>query len=133
MTDRALTFTAAVGVIAGVHDGTSDGRSDTHVSDLTGFTDTDDLVIEVTDLSDGRLAFHGNVSHFAARHFKSRHIALFCHEPSRHAGSSCDLSAFTGLKFDVVDHGTDGDRFERKRVANLDVGVRTGNDHVAYA
>ena len=39
MTDRALTFTTAVGVVVRVHDGTADGRTDAHVALAAGLTD----------------------------------------------------------------------------------------------
>ena len=41
MTDRVLTFTAAVRVIARVHNGTTDGRADAHVAFAAGLADGD--------------------------------------------------------------------------------------------
>ena len=131
MSDGSSAFAAAVRVIARVHYRTSDGGSDTHVSRLTCFTYSDDFVVEVAYLSDSRLALNRNVSHFAARHFKSSHSVLFRHKLSSHTGGSRYLTAFAGLKFDVVNHRTYGNEFERKRVAYLYIGVLSGYDNVS--
>ena len=132
MTDGTFALAAAVRVIARVHYGTSDGRSDTQMSGLTGFTDSDNLVVEVTDLTDSRLTFDGNVSHFAAGKFESGKSALFRHKLSSHTRASRKLSALTRLKFDIVYHSTYGDIFEGKAVADLNIRVGTRNDDVAY-
>ena len=102
------------------------------MSGLTCLTYSDDFVIEVTDLTDRSLALDRNVSHFSARHFKSGHSAFFCHKLSSHARASRDLTALAGLKFDVVNHRTDGDKFKRKGVADFDIGVLAGYEFVAY-
>ena len=48
--DGRLTFTTAVGVVAGVHYGTANGRSDTHVTFSAGFTEVYVFVVGVADL-----------------------------------------------------------------------------------
>ena len=56
MTDGRTTLTTTVGVIAGVHDGTADGGTEALMAGLTGLTNLDGVVLEVTDLTDGGLA-----------------------------------------------------------------------------
>ena len=64
-TDTNLTFTTAVGMVIGVHYGTSDGGTDAHVALTTGLTDLDVFVVQVTNFTDGGLALDPNLSYFA--------------------------------------------------------------------
>ena len=134
-TDGRFAFTTAVRVVAGVHDGTADGRSDTHVTLLAGFTDLDSVVLDVADLTDRCEAVHTDVANFAGGKSDLSHIALFCHELRLSAGGSYKLTALAGIKLDVVDERTYGDICERKRVAGFDIGVsaRVENVAVGYA
>jgi hypothetical protein len=43
-----------------------------------------------------------------------------------------ELSALAGIKLYVMNEGTCGDVYEGQRVAGLDIGVRAGDDLVAY-
>ena len=131
MTDGRFTFTAAVRVIVGVHDRTAHRRTGTEVTGLTRFAHADDLVFEISDLTDRRLASHGNESHFAGRHFDCRIRALFCHDLRRDTRASCDLTAATGLHLDIMDHRTDRDVRKRKRVADFDIGFLSAENLVA--
>ena len=65
-TDGRTTLTTTVGVIAGVHNGTADGGTDTHVTGAAGFTDIHILVIDVAYLTDGSHAVELNVAQLAA-------------------------------------------------------------------
>src|SRR5699024_4261222 len=64
--NRALAFAAAVGVVAGVHDGTADGGPPAHVALTAGLAEVDVLMIHVADLADGGDAVQGHVAHLAA-------------------------------------------------------------------
>ena len=44
-----LAFTTAMGVVAGVHDGTADGGTPTHVTLTASLTDVDVIVLDVVD------------------------------------------------------------------------------------
>ena len=65
MTDGRLTFTTSVRVVAGVHDRTTDSRSDAEVAGLTCLAKLDILVLKVADLTDRCLAIEAKLSHFA--------------------------------------------------------------------
>ena len=109
MTDGRLAFAAAVRVVVGVHNRAADGGTDAEVARLTRLTYSYNLVLDVADLTDGRLALDGNESHFARRHLQGRVGALFCHYLSGNAGGSRYLRAAAGLKLDCVHDGTYGD------------------------
>ena len=65
MSDGSLTFTTAVRVIAGVHDGAADGRTPTHVTLAAGLTDLNVLVVEIADLTDAGSAVHANIANLS--------------------------------------------------------------------
>ena len=67
MTDRGLTLTTTVRVIAGVHDGTANGRTDTHMAFSSRFTEFYVLVVSVADYTDGRSAIESYHTNFAGR------------------------------------------------------------------
>mgnify|MGYP000081025704 CR=1 FL=1 len=50
--NRCAALATAVGVVAGVHNGTADGRTPTHVALAAGLTELDVLVLKVADLAD---------------------------------------------------------------------------------
>ena len=66
-TDRGLAFTTTVGVIAGVHYRTTNGRTDTLVTGLTCFTNVDGVVFDVRNLTNGSLAVESDVAELAGR------------------------------------------------------------------
>ena len=132
MSDRALTFTAAVRVVVRVHNRASDGRLNAEMTGFAGFADAYNFVLYVADLPYGCLALNGNESHFAGRHLQSRVRALFCHNLRGNSCRSRNLRAASGLHFDCVDYRTYGDFRKRKAVARLDVRARTRKHLVAY-
>ena len=66
-THGGLALTTAVGVVAGVHDGTADGGTPTHVALPAGLTDLNVLVLQVAHLADAGLAVGADDTHFAGR------------------------------------------------------------------
>lgn len=115
--DRRFSLAAAMRVIARVHDDAADGRADSHMTGFPCLSDADDLMFEISDLTDRRFARRENVSHLAAGHFQRCVFSFFRHELRSHARRSRDLPAFPGLQFDVVNHRTDGNIFQFQRVA----------------
>ena len=65
MTDRGLTLTTTVRVIAGVHDRTADGRADTHVTLTSSLTNIYEVVVTVSDNTDCCSTLNWNHSHLA--------------------------------------------------------------------
>ena len=103
MTDRALTFTTAGGVVVRVHDGTADGRTDAHVALAAGLTDVNVLVIDVADLADDGHAVRADNAHFAGGHTDLSVAVLLRHQLRGSAGGADELCAAAGVDLDVVD------------------------------
>ena len=104
-----LTFTTAVGVVAGVHYRTSYSRSDALVTSASCLTEVNVLVVDVADLTDGSHAANSDLSHLAGRKSYESVILLLTHKLSHIACRSNELSALAGIKLKVVDKGTNGD------------------------
>ena len=60
MTDGRFAFTAAVRVVVRVHYRTAYGRLHAEMTGFTRFSDTDNFVFYVADLSDRRFARYGD-------------------------------------------------------------------------
>src|SRR5215813_12083283 len=58
-------FTSAVWMVDRIHHDTTNGRSNSHVAGTSRFSDRDVLMIEISNLTDGRCAIHIHQSHFA--------------------------------------------------------------------
>ena len=65
MTDRVLTFTAAVRVVVRVHDSTTDSRTFAEPSGSTGLTLANQVEIFISDSADCGSAGEKNFSDFA--------------------------------------------------------------------
>ena len=126
MSDRGLTFTAAVRVVTRVHDRTADCRADTLVTGLTGFTDLDGIMLNVTDLTDSRLAVEADDPDLTGGEADLSLTVFLSDELSENACRADELCALAGVKLDVVDKSTDRDICYRESVARLDVGGLTG-------
>ena len=109
MAHRRLAFAASMRVVVGVHNRAADSRTYAEVSCLAGFAHADDFVFEVAYLTDCRLAFKRNQSHFARGHFDSRVSAFLCHNLRGNACRTRYLRASAGFQFDRVNDGTYGD------------------------
>ena len=122
--DGGLSFTAAVGVVAGVHDRAANGGTDALVTGLTGFTYIYIDMIDIADLTNGCGAVYRNISHFSRGETdKSVFVALFTHKLSHTAACSGKLGSLAGIKLNIVDEGTGGDAGKGKGVAGYNVGV----------
>src|SRR5699024_441399 len=63
--NRRAALTTAVGVVIGVHNGTTNGGTDTHMAGTAGLADVDVLVVQVTHLADAGSAVGAHIPHFA--------------------------------------------------------------------
>ena len=100
------------------------------MTDTAGFAERDVGVVDVADLTDGGVAVHADLAHFAGRHADGRESALLRHELRGVARGADELRTLARVHFDVVDNGTHGDVRQRQSVARLDVGALAGNDHI---
>ncbi len=133
--DRRLTFTTTVRVIARVHYGTADCRTNAEVTGLTCLTDLNGVVLDVADLTDCSLAVGTDISHFAGGETYHCKISFTTHKLSLCACGTNELTALAGIKFDIVDESTNGNVCKGKCVAGDDIRVSTGvkNCAVSYA
>ena len=127
MTDGRTSLTTTVGVIAGVHDRTADRRTDTLVSGLTCFTYLNGIVLDVADLTDGSLAIQTDPTDLAGRKSYLCHAVSLLGDQLSHSTCGADeLRTLTGVDFDVVDNGTNGNVGDGQRVAGLNICVCAG-------
>ena len=121
-----------MGVIAGVHYGTSYSRSPAHIADSTSLTVVYVFVIYIGNLTDSSLAADRDLSHLAGGKSDKSVSAFLTHELSLVACASYELSALSGIELDSVDECTNRDVLELESVAGLDVSLGAGLDLVAY-
>ena len=124
-TTRGLTLATTVRVIDWVHCNTAGLGANALPAVTTGFTDLDELVLGVTNNTNGCTAIDWNTAHFGAWKTKDGVWAVLSYQ--LHAGSSgtAQLAAAAWLEFDVVDRGTDRNVAKRQAVAWLDLGALT--------
>ena len=129
--NRGLTLTTAVRVIAGVHYGTANGGTDTLMTGLTGLTKLNGLVLNVTNLADRCLALKTNDANLTGGKTNLSGAVFLCHQLCECTCGTNQLSALAGIKLDVVDDSTYGNCGDRKHVTGLDIGISTGSNNVA--
>ena len=132
VSDRALSFSATMRVIYGIHYDAANMRALTHVAFTSGFADLDVRAVLIADLADSSHTVKRNVTEFAAGQPHKSFAALFCHQLSHVSGAAYKLSALAGIKLNVVDNGTDRNIRDRKGVSGKDVRIRTVLDLVAH-
>ena len=111
-----------MGVVIGVHDGTADSGTPTHVTLTASLTDVDVLVLDVADLANGGIAVGTHDADLAGGHTDLSVIAFLSHQLSGGTGGTHQLSAVAGMQLDVVDHGTNGDVGDGQSVAGQNIG-----------
>src|SRR5262249_13220318 len=99
-------FATAVRMVDGVHNDTSDRRTNPHVARPPSFSDRDSLVVKITDLADRRNAVDVHQSYFARRQLDVGVCSFFSNQLRGCAGAPRHLRTFAGTKFDVVYRGT---------------------------
>ena len=129
--DRGLAFAAAVRMVVGVHNGTTDSRAPAHMAFAAGFADRDVFMVDVADLADAGEAVDIDVALFAGGQADQGVIPFLRHQLRHVAGGADQLGALAGIELDAVDESTERDVRERQRVAGLDVGVGAVADDVA--
>ncbi len=127
----AFALAAAVGVVTGVHRGTTDGRANVHPTFFAGFSEVDEVVIFVADDADGSTAVGKDLPDFARGQAEGDVFAFGTEHLSAGSGGAAHLSAFAGLKLDVVDEGTFGDVLQIAAVADFDIGGFARDDLIA--
>src|SRR5262245_1464276 len=95
-------FTSAMRMIHRIHHDTTDGRSNSHVSGSSGLSDGDVLMIEISDLTDGRRAIHIHQSHFARWEFHVSISSFFSDDLCGGAGAARHLGALSGTQLNIV-------------------------------
>ena len=131
MTNRCAALATAVGVVAGVHNGTTAAGTNAHVALTAGLAQVDVLVVDVGNLAHNCGAVHGHVAHLTGGQTNQSVAILLSHQLSHVASGTNQLSAAAGIQLDVVDDGTDGDVLEGQAVAGLDVGALAADDNIA--
>ena len=131
MTDGRLTFTTTVRVIAGVHYGTANCRTNALMSGLTCLTEVDCVVLDIADLTDCCLTVKADKSYLTGGKSYLCDTVLLGYELCSCTSGTNELSALTGVKLDVVDESTNGDIFDGKRVTGLDICISSRVNYVA--
>ena len=111
VTNRCAALATAVGVVAGVHDGTTAAGTDAHVALAASLAQVDVLVVDVGNLADNCGAVEGHVAHLTGGQTNQCVAVLLCHQLSHVASGTNQLSTAAGIQLDVVDDGTDGDEY----------------------
>src|SRR5262245_22928238 len=128
-----LALAAAVRVVDGVHRGAAHGRTLAAPTAAAGLAAGDVLVVEVSDLADGRAAGERDAAQLSRGEAQDAVALVLRDELDPRAGAAGHLPAAAGLELDVVDERPGRDVLERKRVPWLDVGVRARLDARADA
>ena len=98
-TDTGTTFTTTVWVRARILSDTTDRRAETHVAGTTGFTDDFLFVVFVGQRTNSGFTFTFENTSFAGSKFDRDQITFAGLDSSGVAGTSDDLSSFTGSDF----------------------------------
>ena len=122
--DGGFALAAAVRMVVGVHDRTTDSRSPAHVAFPAGFADRDVLMVDVADLADAGVAVDVDVALFAGGEADQGVVPFLRHQLRHVAGRADQLGALAGVELDAVDEGTERNVRKGKRVAGTSGGCR---------
>src|SRR5712664_5022200 len=128
---RALAFAAAQRVIDGVHRHAADAGAAAQPARLPRLTDRQQLVLGVPDFADRRETLAAHHPHFRRAEPQRDVIALFRDDLRAGPGAAAQLAAAADLQLDVVHRRPERNLEQRHRIADADVGTRTGHDGVA--
>src|SRR5207237_9611454 len=109
-------------VVNGVHGDAADVRAYAVPARAPGLAVRDVLVLDVTDLADGRVADDGHAPNLARRHTHLRVVAFLRNQLREAARRAHQLSALARPEFDVVNLRAERDVADGQRVAGKDVG-----------
>src|SRR6266545_4209177 len=125
-TDRRLTLTTAVRMVARVHGRAAHGRAEAHLSRPTGLANADRGMLGIADLAQRRHALDVHQAHFAGWQTHLRPGAFLGHQLSAYARAADHLPAASWLELDVVDDRADRDVAQRQCVAWREIRLRSG-------
>ena len=108
-----------------VHRNTARLRTASEPAAAACLTDGDVLMLEVADLPDRRTAVDMHAADLAGRHTEECIVAFLCHELRGCSRAADELCALADLELDGMDHRTERNIPERKRVARLDISLGT--------
>src|SRR6185436_3849048 len=112
-----FTFAAAVRMINRIHRDAAHLWPASLPSRASGLAQRNIAVLDVTDLSYGRVAIYVDAANLTARQSKLRPVAFLGHKLRRSARRANHLRAFARPQFYVVNRRAQRNRLERKRVA----------------
>src|SRR5437764_8470932 len=130
-TARSLSLAAAVRVVDGVHGDAADVGPDAVPARAPGLAVRDVLMLDVADLTDGRVADDGHAPNLARRHAHLRVVALLRDELGKPARRAHQLSALARPEFDVVNLRAERDVADGQSVAGKDVGLGAAHHGLA--
>ena len=103
------TFTATQRMVDRVHRLGSGMRTNPHMPASAGFADAHVDVVQIAQLPDGRPALALHPAHFAGWKNDDAPLAFFGRQSRNPTGGSNQLTALTGVHFNVVNFQTAGD------------------------
>ena len=106
-------FAASMRVIDGVHGYTANFGTFAEPARTTGLADVYILMVNVTNLSNSRVAILQNQAYLAGGKLDLRILALFGHELCKCTCTPGKLSTFSDLELNVVDNCTERDCAKR--------------------
>src|SRR6059036_1514954 len=114
-----LAGAPAVGVVDRIaRDAAVDG-ADAPMTRTARLAENDVLVFEVADLADGRQAVFVDPPNFPRGQTNLRVTSVARHERRGRTGAADHLAAAAGSQFEIVNWQADGNRLERKAIANF--------------
>src|SRR3989442_6633818 len=126
-----LAFAAAQRVADRVHRRAADARVAAEPARLARLADRQQLVLGVADFDDRRQALAPHHAHLRRAEAQRDVVALLRDDLHAGAGAAAQLAAAADLQLDIVHRGAERNLEQRHRVADADIGARTGDDAVA--
>src|SRR5437764_2365931 len=130
-TATGLSFAAAVRVVNGVHGYAADVGPDAVPARAPGLAVRDIFVLDVADLTDGRVADDRHAPNLARRHTHLSVVSLLRNQLREAASRAHQLSALARPEFDVVNLRPQRNVSDRQRVSGKDVRLRAAHHGLA--
>src|SRR5512141_750679 len=124
-----LAFAAAHRMVDRIHRDAAHVGTATDPAIASGLADRHVLVLDVSDLADGRVTLDVDLADLPGRKTDLGVAPLFRHELRGGAGGSDELAAAAPLQLQVVDRRAERDPSQGERVTRQDVRRRSG-DHL---
>src|SRR6185369_14749697 len=127
----SAAFATTVRVIDRVHGDTTNRRADTTPTLGTGFTDLAQIVLFVTDFTDGGAALDVHPTNFAGAQTDLGIGAFASQQLSRSTSGASHLSPLAGQHFNAADGRTDRNVTDRQSITRLDRRLGAADDRLA--